>query len=78
MSEEFFLTYPKLLINDKVWEEGLIYKLKQNGVKGNLLKTLTNFINDRKQRVVLNGWQSKWANVEAEIPQGWILGPLPF
>ena len=40
---------------DKVWHEGLIYKLKQNGVKGNLLETLTNFLNHRKQRVVLNG-----------------------
>ena len=37
---------------DKVWHEGLIYKLKQNGVKGNLLESLTNFLNDRKQRVV--------------------------
>ena len=33
---------------DKVWHEGLIYKLKQNGVKGNLLETLTNFLNDKK------------------------------
>ena len=24
---------------DKVWHEGLIYKLKQNGLKGNLLDT---------------------------------------
>ena len=56
--------------------EGLIYKLKQNGVKGNLLETLTNFLNDRKQRVVLNGQHSKWANIEAGVPQGSILGPL--
>ena len=40
---------------DKFWHEGLIYKLKKNEVKGNLLNTLTNFLNDRKQRVVLNG-----------------------
>ena len=32
-----------------------VYKFKQNGVKGNLLETLTNSLNDRKQRVVLNG-----------------------
>ena len=63
---------------DKVWHEGLIYKLKQNGVKGNLLETLTNFLNDRKQRVVLNGQHSKWANIEAGVPQGSILGPLLF
>ena len=61
---------------EKVWHEGLIYKLKQNGVKGNLLETLTNFLNDRKQRVVLNGQHSKWANIEAGVPQGSILGPL--
>ena len=37
---------------DKVWYEGLIYKLKQNGTKGNSLDTLASFLNDRKQRVV--------------------------
>ena len=40
---------------DKVWHEGLVNKLKQNGIKNNLVETLTNFLNDRKQRVVLNG-----------------------
>ena len=33
---------------DKVWHKGIIYKLKQNGVAGNLLNTLTNFLKDRK------------------------------
>ena len=47
-SEEFFLTYPRLF-----WHEGLIYKLKQNGIKGNLTDILTNFLNDKKQRVIL-------------------------
>ena len=63
---------------DKVWHKGLIYKLKQNGIKGNLLDTLINFPNDRKQRVVLNGKYSIWANIEAGAPQGSILGPLIF
>ena len=39
---------------DKVWHQGLLYKLKQNGISGNLLETLTDFLKDRKQRVVLN------------------------
>ena len=63
---------------DKVWYKSLIYKLKQNGVAGNLLNTLANFLKDRKQRVVLNGQNSTWVNVEAGIPQGSILGSLLF
>ena len=39
---------------DKVWHNGLIYKIKQNGVAGDLLDTLTNFLKERKQRVILN------------------------
>ena len=39
---------------DIVWHEGLIYKLTQSGVEGNLLDTLTNFLSEKKQRVVLN------------------------
>ena len=33
---------------DKVCHNGLIYKLKQNGVAGDLLDTLTNFLQERK------------------------------
>ena len=50
---------------DKVRHQGLLYKLNQNGISGNLLETLTEFLKDRKQRVELNGQNSLWANVEA-------------
>ena len=40
---------------DKVLHKGLIHKLKKDGVAGNLLKTLADFLKDRKQKVVLNG-----------------------
>ena len=63
---------------DKVRHQGLLYKLNQNGISGNLLETLTEFLKDRKQRVVLNGQNSLWANVEAWVPQDSILGPLLF
>ena len=33
---------------------------------------------NRKQRVVLNGKYSSWTNIEAEVPQGSILGLLFF
>ena len=63
---------------DKVWHEGLIFKLKQNGISGNLLNLLCDFLRNRKQRVLLNGQVSDWSDVRAGVPQGSILGPLLF
>ena len=37
---------------DKVWRKGLLYKLKQNGISGNLLNIIKDFLSLRKQRVV--------------------------
>ena len=39
---------------------------------------MPNFLRNRKQRVVLNKQTSSWADVNAGVPQGWILGPLLF
>ena len=55
---------------DKVWHEGVIFKLKQNGISGDLLNILTDFLSNRKQRVVLNGQVSTWTSVNAGVPQG--------
>ena len=33
---------------DKVWHEGIIRKLKRNGISGNLLSFLTDFLRNRK------------------------------
>ena len=38
---------------DKVWHDSLIFKPKQNGISGNLLNLLSNFLRNRKQKVVL-------------------------
>ena len=63
---------------DEVWREGLVFKLKQNEISGNLLIIFEHFLRNRKQRVVLNGRTSNWENIYAGVPQGSILGPLLF
>ena len=63
---------------DKVWYEGLIFKLKQNGISSEFLHILPDFLSNRKQRVVFNGQNLPWTNVHAGLPQGSSLGPLLF
>ena len=55
---------------DKVWHEGLIHKLKQNGISGKFLDIIKDFLDSRKQRVLLNGQYSSWASITAGLPQG--------
>ena len=63
---------------DKVWHEGLIFKLEQNGIPGKLLRLIKYFLCNRKQRVVLNGQRSSLVDVQAGVPQASILEPLLF
>ena len=63
---------------DRVWHEGLLYKLECNGISGNLLSLIRDYLANRKQRVVLNGKSSEWATISAGVPQGSVLGPLFF
>ena len=58
---------------DKVWHEGLLFKLKQNGISGSVLKLLSSYLNERKQRDLLNGHDSDWGIVESGVPQGSVL-----
>ena len=72
----FFLDISKAF--DKVWHEGLLLKLNQNYISGNLLKLLRDFLSCRKQWVVLNGQHWSWDNVTAGVPQGSIVRRLLF
>ena len=63
---------------DKVWHEGIIFKLKCNGISGSLLNFFQSYLSNRHQRVVLNGQESNWMRIKAGVPQGSVLGPLLF
>ena len=63
---------------DKVWHEALIFKLKSNGISGNLLNFFESYLTNRYQRVILNGKESNWKILEPGVSQGSVLGPLLF
>ena len=61
-----------------MWHDGLIYKLRQNGVSVELLSQIQSFLADRMQRTVLYDKTSQWVTISAGVTQGSILGPLFF
>ena len=61
---------------DKVWHQGVIFKLKSVGVSDSLLSLIESFLSNRFQKVILNGQTSKCLPVKAGVPQGSIVGPL--
>ena len=54
---------------DKVWHDGIIFKLKSYDVAGELVWLLKNYLENREQRVVLNGQTSEWRKIMSGIPQ---------
>ena len=52
--------------------------MRQNGISGRLFKLFQSYLNNRKQRLVLNCFSSDYYSIESGVPQGSILGPLLF
>ena len=63
---------------DKVWHDGLIFKLESYGITGPLLGLINSYLANRCQRVILNGNCSQWSLLRAGVPQGSVLRPLLF
>ena len=48
------------------------------GVRGAALVWFKNYLEDRKQKTVIDGTESDWGKIDTGVPQGSILGPLLF
>ena len=57
---------------DRVWHKDLLFKLNPVGISGSLLQWFTDYLDNRKQRVVIPGVCSDWSLVKAGVPQGLI------
>ena len=63
---------------DRVWHRGLLFNLRQNGIKGHILEWITDYLSSRKQQVQVNSVTSNVSHISGGVPQGSVLGPLLF
>lgn len=63
---------------DRVWHNGLIYKLIMTDVPTYLTKTMTSFIKNRTFQIKINNTLSTTRTVKAGVPQGSALSPTLY
>ena len=61
---------------DKVWHNGLLFKLDKLGVSKTIKKWIASFLSNRFGFVSVDGVYSELVKIETGVPQGSVLGPL--
>ena len=61
---------------DRVWINGLLYKLHQTGLNVHDIQLLSNMFTDMKSRVLYSSLLSKWVPIEQGTRQGSLLSPM--
>ena len=52
---------------DRVWHQGLLYKLECIGITGDLLSWFQSYLHRRQQRVIIHGVNSQWGIIPAGV-----------
>ena len=63
---------------DMVSHRRLMSKLDHYGIRGNIHKWISSFLNNRNQKIVIDGYSSDTISVDSGVPQGSVLGPILF
>jgi hypothetical protein len=63
---------------DKVWHEGLLFKMHQIKIPNKIGKWIQNFLTNRKFYVSVNGQNSGCFSIYTGVPQGSVLSPILF
>ena len=63
---------------DRVWDAGLLLKLKSYGISGQIFGLISSFLSKKRLQVVMDGKYSQEYPINARVPQGSILGPTLF
>ena len=61
---------------DKVPHQRLILKLKSHGMGNSIINWIEQWLTDRRQMVVVDGYVSSWKSVLNGVPQACVLGPF--
>ena len=76
ISHVIYLDFAKAF--DSVCHSKLINVLHQLQISNTLLSWITNYLSDRTQQTVVDGWLSDPCSIMSGVPQGSVLGPLLF
>ena len=63
---------------DATWRKGLMYKIYDCGIRGNLFIIINIYVENRKARNLVKNFTSDWFYTTKVLPQGSIMSPILF